>query len=401
MPLFLYEAKNIKGSIFKGSIEAIDELAVENYLRLREYYPVKISCCKENLDIGLLYSKRNNIKEISIFCRKLSTVISSGIHINSALRIVLEQTENVRIKKIIIDVYNYVQMGKELSSAMKSCDAFPNLLIKMIAVGELTGRIDVILEDMANYYEKEYRLRKRINQSLTYPLIVVIFTFLVVNFLLIRILPNFIEILTQFNDVQLPLMTRILISFNNSLFHKNLLIVTSISFVLGLVLRLYKIRSLVIFFDRLKISLPFWGNLYRKVIAARFSRAFGMMLESGISVVESINMCSEIVNNEIVKMSLNNACESIKKGMSLGEVLSEIEAFPKALNHMIRVGEESGKLDVMLKKTSDFLDQEVEINISQLVVLIEPVVMVILSLIIGFIVIAVMQPITQMYQMIN
>lgn len=400
MPLFLYKAKNIKGSFFKGRIEASDEVSVTNYLRSLEYYPVKIIRCKTNLDVDLLSFKRGNLKEISLFCRKLSTVISSGLNVISSLKIVLEQTENIRMKKIIIDVYNYVQMGKELSSAMKSCDAFPKLLINMISVGELTGRIDLILENMAEYYEKEYRLRNRISQALTYPLFVLTFTFFVVNFLLLKILPSFIQVFTQLGEIQLPLMTRILLKFNSSLFNKTLLVIICISFILSMVLKFYKIKILVHFWDKLKINLPFWGKVYKKLVAARFSRAFGMMLESGISVLESINMCSEIVENVIIKNSLKNSCEDIKKGLSLGETLSGIKEFPSTLIHMIKVGEESGKLDVMLKKTADFLDQDVETSVGQLVMLIEPVVMVVLSLIIGFIVMSIMLPITQLYQII-
>jgi type IV pilus assembly protein PilC len=400
MPLFLYEAKNIKGSVLKGSIEASDEITVIDHLRSQEYYPVRINCCKGSLDISLLYAKKINLKEIVLFCRKLSNVVSSGIHINSSLKIVLEQTENIRMKKVIIDVYNYVQMGKELSSAMKSCDAFPNLLINMVSVGELTGRIDVILEDMANYYEKEYRLRKRVSQALTYPLVVVIFTFIVGNFLLIKILPGFIQVLTQFNEIQLPLITKILIGFNGSFVNKILLFIIFICFILGVSLKFYKIRALIVIWDRLKINLPLWGELYGKIIAARFSRAFGMMLESGISVVESIDMCAEIVENSIIKNSLKNSCEDIKNGVSIGEALSEIKVFPSTLIQMLKVGEESGKLDNMLKKTSDFLDYEVETGIGQLVVLIEPALMVVLSLIIGFIVLSIMLPITQLYQII-
>jgi type IV pilus assembly protein PilC len=397
MPLFIYEAKNIKGCILRGKMEALDEDAVIRTLRNKEYYPTKINLYNESMNVSLLNITRVTIKDLSIFCRQFSIMLSSGINISNALRVTIEQTENIKLERILGDVLKEVQKGKELSMAMSSFRSFPNFLVRMVRVGEVSGRIDFILETLAVYYDKEYRLNQKIKQSLTYPTIVCIFAFIVTSILINKVLPVFLGILSQYEGVTVPIGTRIIIEVNNVIKSKGLLLLGAL-LIIAFAGKYYKPHILIKFIDRIKIAVPLISKIYLKIAAARFARAFGILIKSGVPIVESMSVCSEITKNSVMKKALVNATEDLEKGMTLEEALSSSKIFPLILTQMIRVGEESGAIDKMLEKAADFYDGEVDASVSQITVLLEPVIILILSLIVGFVVSSIMLPIVQMYE---
>lgn len=397
--IYLYEAKNIKGAIEKGKIEAENEENVAVYLRRKDCWLVSV---KEegagglNADIDLF--SKVGIKDISIFCRQLSYTLNAGITLNRALNIVAQQTDNKRLQKVTTKVFEDVETGKGLAEAMEKNKEYPELLVNMVAAGEASGTLDSIMSRMAEYYYSEYKQWQKVKQALTYPVIVAIFAFCVVIFLAVKILPMLISnILTISSKSEIPWPTRVSIGFSNLVTH-NFIFMIALIIAFTVLLKLAKKYSVNVEpIDKLKLKLPVIGKINYKIVTSRFARTFGMLVSSGIPLIKSIEICIKIVGNKFIENSLEEAKEYIKKGSSIGNVFEEKKIFPPMLNEMIKIGEESGDLEDVLKKVAEFYDGEVETAVAQLTTMIEPIIIVVLAFVVGFIVLSVILPIFQMY----
>ncbi|TDT61969.1 type II secretion system F family protein [Fonticella tunisiensis] len=401
MPVFEYEAKTLQGTTVRGKTEAVDEAAVTNYLRSNSYYPVRIKQYRESMNISLGEYKKVGLKDISIFCRQFSVIIASGISILRALEIVREQTENKKLKKILTTVFDDVQKGKGLSDAMGMHREFPEMLVNMVQVGEASGTLDRVMERMAVYYEKEYRLNQKIKQALTYPATVSIFALIVVIILVVKVLPTFVNMIGQFGGGELPLPTRIVMGLSSALQNNGLLITVLMAGIIMLTRIYLKSREGRNALDKFRLNAPLMGKIYKKIITARFARTFGNLMGSGLPILESISICSKVVGNSIIEKMLNDVREDLKKGTGLGDALSVRGIFPMMLTQMIKIGEESGTLDSILEKTAEFYDGEIESVTAQLTTMIEPVIIITLASVVGFIILSIILPIFQMYQMIG
>jgi type IV pilus assembly protein PilC len=345
--------------------------------------------------------KSVSIKDISIFCRQFSFSISAGITILKALEIVKEQTENSKLKKILSAVFEEVQKGVGLSEAMGKHKDLPEMLINMIAVGEVSGTLDRILERMANYYDKEYRLKQKIKQALTYPMLVSVFALAVVVILVTKVLPTFIATMDSMGGGTLPLPTRIVLGLSNALRTKGLLIVAVIV-VLAALIRIYiKSESGEEKFHRLKLNIPIFGKINNKILTAKFARTFGTLMASGVPLIQSMDICAKVVGNRVAANVLESSKEDIKKGGSLGEALGARKLFPIMLTQMIKIGEESGTLDVILEKTAEYYDNEVDTVTAQLTAILEPLIIIVLAAVVGFIILSVIMPMFGMYNAMN
>lgn len=401
MPLFEYEAKTIQGITIKGKQEALDEKTVTNNLRAKNYYPVYIRPYKEALNIDLTNYKKLSIKDIAIFCRQFSFIISSGINILRAIEIVKEQSESSKMKKILSEVFNDLQKGKNFSEALKKHDDMPPMLVNMVEVGEVSGTLDKIMERMADYYDKEYKFSKKVGQAMTYPMVVSIFAIAVVILLVVKVLPTFTGMLDSLGVKDLPLPTKIILWISNTLRTQGI-------FILIMLLMLYIIFKFILrkegvaqYIDSFKLNAPIFGKLNKKIITARFARTFGTLVGSGVSLIESIEISANVVGNKVIAASLRSSSEEIKKGTSLGETLEVRNIFPIMLTQMIKIGEESGTLDSILEKTAEFYDNEVDNVTAQLSALIEPLIIIVLAVVVGFIVLSIILPIFSMYSAIG
>lgn len=399
MAMYLYEAKNIKGAMKKGKIEAENEEAVAVYLRRKDCWLVSVKA--ENtggLNAEIDFFSKVRIKDISIFCRQLSYTLNAGISLNRALNIVVQQTENKRLQKVTTKVFEEVEKGKSLAEAMGKNKEYPDLLVNMVAAGEASGTLDLIMTRMADYYYSEYKQWQKVKQALTYPVMVAIFAFCVVIFLAVKILPMLISnILTISIKNKIPWPTKVSIGISNLITHNFILI---IALIIALIISLKlakKYSANVESIDRLKLKLPVIGKVNCKIVTSRFARTFGMLVSSGIPLIKAIEICSKIVDNKFIENSLEEAKEYIKKGLSIGSVFEEKKIFPPMLTEMIKIGEESGSLEDVLKKVAEFYDSEVENAVAQLTTMIEPLIIVALAFVVGFIVLSVILPIFQMY----
>lgn len=401
MPQYQYEAKTMKGELVKGNLEASDETAVVDILRQRSYYPVFIKPYRENLEINLDTFRKVTLKDIALFCRQFSFVLSAGINILRALEIAMEQTENKKLKKILEKVFDDVQRGQTLSEAMRSHTELPEMLVNMIEVGEASGTLDRIMDRMASYYDKEYKQRQKVKQAMTYPMVVSIFAFAVVIILVVKVLPTFVGMFAQAPNAKMPASTRFIMGMSDFIATKWWLLILVISTIFILVRTYLGTEKGSYNGDNIKINIPLFGKMFRKVITARFARTFGMLMGSGVPLMQCVDISSDIVGNRVYKKALGSLREELEKGASLGEILEKEGLFPHMLTQMIKIGEESGTLDDILEKTAEFYDAEVETATAQMTSMIEPIIIVVLGIVVGFIIISIITPMFEMYNSIG
>lgn len=397
MPLYEYDAKSTSGSILRGKMESSDELIVVDTLRKMGYFPVRIKVYKPGMNVDLSQLTRVTIKDISIFCRQFSVIITSGISILRGLEIARQQTENSKLKKGLDNVFDDVQRGNSLSAAMGKHKIFPSMLVNMVEIGETSGTIDSIMERMAVYFEKEYKLNQKIKQAMTYPIVIAFVAVGVVTFLVTNVIPAFVSMLASSGVTTLPLPTRIIIGLSDFIKYKWYVIITLI-IILYILLYIYrKSDSGRLALDKFKLGVPIFGKLYKKILTSRFARTFGILMGSGVPLMQSLVICSNIAGNVVIKNVLNYTAEQVKKGAGIGGTLESKGVFPIMLTQMIKIGEESGTLDDVLTKTSDFYDNEVDTATAQLTSMIEPVIIVVLGVVVGFIILSIILPMFEMY----
>lgn len=394
MPIFQYKAKLLNGEIKKGKIDAVDENAVRTALRAMNCYPLMIKEeGKGNIDLGKFASVKT--KDIAIFCRQFSYILVSGMNIVKALEILKDETENKKLAESVNMLYDDVQKGRSLSASMKNQNVFPEMLINMVAVGEASGSLDEIMVRMADYYDKEYEQVQKVKQAMTYPIIIAIVAVIVVNLLIVFVLPKLLGSMMD-DPEQLPLPTKILLGMSN--FMRNYWYII-LFVVIGLIIvtRIRKKNEKTVEGDKFKLKIPVFGKLTLKIAQAKFARTFGMLLNSGLSVLESMSIASRILGNKYLESLLAQSIEDVKKGISISESLRSKNIFSTMFIQMIKIGEESGTLDDVLGKTAAFYDKEADTATAQMTTMVEPIIIMLLAVVVGFIIIAVIIPMFDSY----
>lgn len=395
--IFKYKAVTETGEIVEGIFEGENSQEVLLMLRGNNYLPISIEEIKKGkIKSKKLFNSSVKKKDLAIFCRQFYTMLDSGISIIDSLDIIEKQTENEILKNATRQVYEDVQKGMTLSKAMKNYqEAFPDLLVNMVEAGEVSGTLDNIMERMAVHYEKENNIENKVKTAFTYPVILIIISIAVVIFLLTIVMPTFITMFENSGNI-LPGPTRLLLKIGNRL--KNywfIYILTLFLIVFGI--KYYKKTAKGKYFiDSIKIKFPWFKKTNIKIITSRFTRTLSTLLSSGIPLIQAIDVVSKVVNNEVVRKGLEEGIEDIQKGTSLSRAIKKIGYFPPMVYSMINVGEESGALDEMLLRTADFYDEEVEVSLDRMTTMLEPILIVIMAIIVGFIVIAMAMPMFEM-----
>lgn len=400
MPLYQYEARGFNGDIVKGKMEALDEAAVMSNLRQQNYYPlsVKIYNQVDNLDLNKYFAIP--VKEIAIFCRQFAYSIASGISIVKALDIVKSQTSNKKLMAMLNNVHDSVQKGKSLSAAMAEHKDLPDMLVNMIRVGEVSGTLDSVLLRMADYYDSTYKQRQKVKSATTYPIILSVFAIIVVVVLITWVLPVFVQNI-ETGDGELPVPTAVMLSISDFMGKFGIVILLIlVALVVGIKLYIKRDESAKEKFDQIKLSIPLVGKMYLKIVTARFARTFGMLMSSGLSVIASLEVCANVVGNQVVRKYVLDAKEEIKSGQPIADTLEKSKIFPLMLTQMIRVGEETGTLESILDRTAEYYDGEVDTALQQLTSMIEPIIIIVLAAVVGFIVLAMIMPMFAMYETI-
>jgi type IV pilus assembly protein PilC len=404
LPEYIFTAKDKSGRSNNGVLEAEN---LDFFYKLMKDRGLFCMSVKEGSGAGSkqvsinLSEKKVKIKELTVFCRQFSTMLSSGITVIKCLDILYQQTESKNMKAKILGIYEAVQKGESLSHAMRSQkNAFPFLLLNMVEAGEASGSLDVVMQRMADNYEKDNKLQNKVKQAMIYPLILSGLTVLVVIFLLTFVLPRFTSMFAQLGG-KLPLPTRILLGLSGfiiSYWYVIILVVVLIVVVWHLYL---KSKDGRISWDKFKLKFPVIGKLLLIVESARFSRTLSSLISSGMPIIQALEIVGRVITNRFMEQKLLFVIEDVRRGLALSYSMKKLKMFPPMLCSMISVGEESGNLDDILNKTAGFYDEESDAAIARLLALIEPVMIVILALVVGFIVISIITPIFAIYQNMN
>lgn len=401
MPLYKYEAKNLEGKMLKGKldVENLDEL--RKVLKQKGFFLAKYDTEGKSLNIDLSMLMKIPKKDISIFCRQMYFSLSSGITVFKSIEIVKNQVENKKLKNILNNVFSDIEKGKLLSEAFKKYKDLPNLFIYMIEVGEETGKIDDVMGSLADYYDNQYKQEKKIKNAMIYPKFLFIFSILVVCGLVTFVVPVFVQNLISANQ-KLPLPTQIIINISEFMKSKWIYIILV---VVGLVLikRTVLDKSIVyrLFIDKFIVKFKLIKNMTMQIYTSRFARTFSILFAGGISAVRCMEISADIIGNSYLSTKLIESKNLINDGSSISESLESGNVFPKMLIQSIKVGEESGTVDEILVKASEFYDSEANFALEKLSSLVEPIMIVILAVLVGFIVISLLLPMFSMYDAVQ
>lgn len=396
--VFKYKAISNSGEKIEGFFEGNDKADVVSMLKTNSCYPISIEVDLEKEKSLDLFAKKIKKKDIAIFCRQFYTMLDAGLGIVDCIDILEKQTENKTMVKALIGVHEDVQKGQSLSDSMKKhYKVFPDLLINMVEAGELSGNLDTIMERMSEHYEKENKLENKIKSSMTYPMVLGFVSIGVVIFLLVKVMPTFVGMFDSSGQA-LPGPTQAVMNISNSLTTYWYIYTVVIG---GLILGIKTYKSTYAgkrFFDRLKLKIPIVKDTSVKIVTSRFTRTLSTLISSGIPLLDGLEMVAKVVGNTIVEDKLGLAAEDVQKGVPLSRATRETGIFPPMVDSMIKIGEESGAIDDILFKTADFYDDEVETALNRMTAMLEPLMIVVMAVVIGFIVIAMAMP---MFDVVN
>ena len=400
MASFAYVARETgSGREIRSSVEAATEQAAIAALLNRNLLVVSI---QEKIGKkGKTSGGRVALADLVIFTRQLATMIDAGLAMVQSLQGLAEQTTNKVMRDVIKDVCTRVEGGDSFSEALvKHPKVFNRLYVCMVAAGEKGGLLAEILARLAVYLENAARLRKKVKSAMMYPSVVTIVAILITIFLLVKVVPVFGEIFASFGS-KLPTPTQTLIDISN--FVKKYIILILIAGVAGVYGWLYFIKTPVgrQFWDGRRIKLPIFGVIAHKICLARFTRTLASLIRSGVPILEVLQIVSQTVGNVIMEKAIKTAAFDIERGESISNALGKHQIFPSMIIRMITAGEQTGKIDNMLERISDFLDEEIETTLSGLTALIEPILIVFLGVVIGGMVICMFLPIFKMPEIVN
>lgn len=400
---FEYSARDKHGKLVSGKLEAPTEAILVQRLRSMGHAPLSVREANTgmNREINLPFGGGVGLKDLAVMSRQFATMINSGLSLLRALAILSDQTENTKLAKALAEVRAAVESGQSLSVAMsRHKDVFPLLMVNMTRAGEVGGFLDGVLLQIAENYESEVKLRSKIKSAMTYPVVVFVLAIVAVIGMLMFIVPIFAKMFKDLGGT-LPAPTRVLVFMSDALrMGAPILLIGGI--VGAIVWRRVKDREKVRrVLDPLKLKVPVFGPLFQKVALSRFTRNLGTMLRSGVPILQSLEIVGDTSGNIVIRDAAQAVEENVRRGESLTAPLSEHKVFPPMVVQMLAVGEDTGAMDTMLHKISDFYDQEVEATAEALTSLIEPLMIAVLGTIIGGMIIALYMPIFSVFNLIK
>lgn len=400
--LFLYKAIDAKtGKEISGKLNAPSKDIAKTELKGKGLYVAELEEQKKsilNADLNITIGAPVKNKDFVIFCRQLATLIKAGTTILDSIRLLGDQVSSKPFQKALDSIYEDLRSGKPLSEAcLKYPKIFDKVFVNMVRAGETSGDLEGVLDRMATFYEKDHRVKEKVKSAMTYPVVVSIIAVIVVVILLTQVLPSLLNNLLSMGG-EIPVPTKIVMAISDFLveqWYLAILIVVLIGLVFTAIKQNPKGKYML---DYAILKMPVFGALIQKQMIARITRTMASMFKSSVPVLEILTMSAEIANNEVVAKVLKESKESLRSGESLSNPLAKSWLFPKMVTHMIKVGEETGQMDMMLGKVADFYEDEVEQMASRLSSIIEPLMIAILGIIVGTIVLAAMLPMFSIYQ---
>jgi len=402
MKKFNYQAKDSStNKVVRATVQADSESAAAKLLIAQGFMPLDIQEVDEN---GSLFGRLTNhitTKDKIVFTRQLATLIGAGLPLSQSLHTVLEQTENKRLQGVVEDIVASVEGGKSLSESFsKHPEVFDHVFLALIAAGEVSGTLDESLMRIANQQEKDAATMSKIRGALTYPVIVLVVIFGVMAFMLFTVVPQ-VEKLYHDLKKTLPFLTQIMVSTADFFAHFWWLVLIILGVGAYFFMQFLKTENGIRFKDSFKLNVPLFGSMFRKLYMARFARTGQTLLSTGVAMLDMLKITSESVNNSIVAKSIDRAAEKVKGGKALSASLQPEDYILPLVPQMIKIGEQSGKIDDMMGKTAQVYEDELDEEIKAISTAIEPILMVILAVVAGGMVGAILLPIYSLVNGIN
>lgn len=400
MTVYFYQATDQSGRLIQGDVEASDYHTAVQRVRNLNYFPIKISEEKPrrklSLDLnisGPSRQKRISPKEMMTFTMQLATLIDSGLTLDRSLTILTQLAEKPGVRSILTDIQKKVHSGSSFADALADYSpTFSKLYINMIRAGEAGGTLGVILTRLADFMEKTEDLKANIRAAMVYPCILTLVGGSAVILLITVVIPKFSTLFNEMGQA-LPLPTKIMLSISSAFTDHGLILLTALASVIAGFVFYLKNEKGRLHWDGLVLKLPIFGSLVSKIEISRFSRTMSTLLKSGVPILQTLIIVRSILTNQAISKAMDPLQKGLREGEGLSRPLQQIDVFPPMAVHMITLGEESGSLDDMLAKVADTYDKEVERSIKQLISLIEPMMILLMAMVIGFIVISMLMAI--------
>ena len=406
MPAFQYIALSADGKEIKGISEADSARQLRQNLRDQALIPLEVEQTSRQSNLNqkpgrasFFKAKLSSLDRV-LFTRQLSTLLSSGMPIEESLNTIAQQSEKQSISALVMGIRSRVLEGNSLAqSLLEYPNSFSSLYCSSVSAGEQSGFLDQVLDNLANYLEREHESFRNVEMALMYPIILLVVAFLIVGALMVYVLPDMISVIEDTGQT-LPWSTQILISITEIIQNYWWLILSSLVLFVFLIKRLLSQKKIRLKWDAYQFSIPVIGKIVRSSNSARYSNTLSILARSGIPLVDSMKIASEVVSNTALQKGLKEATQEVIEGKSLRGSLESIKHFPPMMIHMVGSGEQSGELDQMLERVANYQQTEVERMVSTLVKMFEPAMMLIMGVTVLFIVMAVLLPILSMNQIV-
>jgi len=413
MGTFSYIAKDRSGRVERGSSEAENDKMLARRLQEQGYHVMSIKAAKGGTAVatvqagppvaagkpvarrrgGITIFGRVSGRDLSVFCRQFATMINAGVTLVRCLTVLEEQTNSARLKQIIREIQHAVEGGETLSRALHRFPrVFSGLFVGLVRAGEIGGVLDETLNRLATFLEDDQKLRRKVKASMTYPTVVIMFAFIIVTFLVTFILPKFMQLFKDLEVGELPAATMVLMNTSHFITSKWWLIAIILVALAVAVSQYVRTRSGKRNYDWLKLRVPVFGRLNHMIAIARFSRTLGTLLVSGVPILQALETVASAIDNVIIGEAIMAARAAIREGERIGDPLEKSGMFPPMVVQMVTIGEETGSLDSMLHKIAEFYESEVDAMLQSLTAALEPILIVGLGGIVGFIVISMFLP---------
>lgn len=391
MVRYRYKAKNNDGKVIRGVFYVDNEEDLRDILANQGYFLVKGHKIKDTSEFFSDF-ERVKMDDITNFCRQFGIMLKAGISISDSLNTLKETVKNRKLKNILEEVHFDILNGSKLSDAFSRYPKiFPNFFVNMTSIGEMSGSLDMVMLKLADYYEKDTKVKRKAKMSMAYPTFLLCLVFVVLVVLSVFVMPMFDNLFKSFN-AELPLISQIVINVSN-FFREYILHILLIILVMFLLLRYYiKTKLGRLQFDTLKLKLPFIGNITRSVITSRFASGFSTLLQSGVPLVTSIDVMGRLLGNKKVEEMFETCKSELRRGQKVAKSIQTVDIFPPMLIEMVAVGESSGQLESVLDTTANYFDEQVERDIKKATSSIEPVMIMIIAAIIVAVLLAVFLP---------
>ncbi len=401
LAVYLYKAKNtISNKIVKGEIELASEKLVHNYLYNKQMMPISVkekNAMNSDLSDLKIFQGKLKMVDINFFCKQFAAMIHAGVSVSRALGICAAQTENKILKKHLNNIHNNVNAGKTLSEAAREENVFPDLMVSMMECGEVSGKLDMVLNKIVDHFDNSLKITRKIKKALTYPVIVLITIVAVVVLMMVKVVPAF-ESMFDDAGVDLPTATKIIMATSKFMINNGLLLFLGVVVIVIVFTKWASTASGKRALDTLAINFPLIGLLNKRMITASFANTLSMLITAGLPMLQAMEITGKVVGNYIANSEIQEAINRLRTGSTLYESMLGSKIHPALLYNMINIGEETGELDDMLTKVGIYFDEEVDNLVDQVTTFIEPIMTLILAVVVLILLMAIILPMFTMAQ---